>query len=195
MTRKKTLFDTVNVIDVEATCWETKPPKGVHSEIIEVGICPVRFRDDRSAGVLVPSLVGSFAIITKPTSSIVSEFCTKLTTLTQEQVEKGISFPDACLWLKKYFSISRRVWASWGDYDRTMFERQCQRENVEYPFGKTHINIKSLFSLHYRLDKGLPLGEALKYIGLEFEGTPHRGVDDALNIAKIFSHLFTVHEM
>ena len=194
MTRKKTLFDYVNIIDVEATCWETKPPGGVHSEIIEIGLCTVLFRDCQDSGVLTPLVGNAYSSIVRPTTSTVSKFCTELTSLTLEQILRGMSFSEACKWLRT-FSAKRRVWASWGDYDRTIFEKQCSREGIEYPFGKTHINVKSLFSLHHRLDKGLPLGEALKYIGLEFKGTPHRGVDDALNIAKIFSHLFTVHEM
>ena len=31
------------------------------------------------------------------------------------------------------------------------------------------------------------VGGALRYLGLEFEGTPHRGIDDARNIARIYS--------
>lgn len=35
------------------------------------------------------------------------------------------------------------------------------------------------------LPKRLSLGEALRYLGMEFEGSPHRGLDDARNIARI----------
>lgn len=31
--------DNIIIIDLEATCWEGKPPQGQESEIIEIGIC------------------------------------------------------------------------------------------------------------------------------------------------------------
>jgi len=37
------MLDQVLVIDIEATCWEGPPPEGLESEIIEIGICPLRF--------------------------------------------------------------------------------------------------------------------------------------------------------
>ena len=32
-------LDKILVVDIEATCWEGKPPAGEQNEIIEVGIC------------------------------------------------------------------------------------------------------------------------------------------------------------
>ena len=53
----------------------------------------------------------------KPERSRVSEFCTKLTTLTQKDVDKGMPFSEACDVLKKVYSSKNRVWASYGAYD------------------------------------------------------------------------------
>ncbi len=38
---KKTMKTTENIliIDLEATCWENRPPRGQESEIIEIGVC------------------------------------------------------------------------------------------------------------------------------------------------------------
>lgn len=174
-------LDLILVVDVESTCWKDAPPVGQRSEIIEIGICPVniasgeRFEKD--------------SILVKPERSSVSEFCTQLTTLTQEQVDKGISFAEACSILRKKYLSQQRVWASYGDYDRKQFERQCQFQNISYPFGSRHINVKTLFAVIYALHHEVGMAEALEIINLPLEGVHHRGGDDAWNIACIFSEL------
>ena len=35
-------LDKIVVVDIEATCWEGKPPEKQESDIIEVGICLCR---------------------------------------------------------------------------------------------------------------------------------------------------------
>ena len=32
-------LDKILVVDVEATCWDGKPPSGQESEIVEIGLC------------------------------------------------------------------------------------------------------------------------------------------------------------
>ncbi len=173
------LLDQILVIDVEATCWDGKIPEGMENEIIEIGICPF---DVKSAEPLEKR-----SILVRPEKSTVSEFCTSLTHLTQEQVDGGISFKDACKILRSEYSGHRRVMASYGDYDRRQFERQCQSFNVGYPFGSTHLNIKNLFAVVSGLKHEVGMAGALEYLDLPLEGTHHRGVDDAWNIACILS--------
>ena len=62
------------------------------------------------------------SIIVKPERSQVSEFCTQLTTLTQAEVDQGITFSEACALLGRRYKSLERVWASWGNYDQNMFE-------------------------------------------------------------------------
>ena len=174
-------LDQIIVIDVESTCWQGKPPAGQKSEIIEIGICPV----DVASG----QKLGKESIFVKPTRSTVSEFCTKLTSLTQEQVEKGIEFKDACSILEKKYFTKDRVWASYGDYDRRQFERQCQSRNIRYPYGPTHINVKNLFAVIYALPHEIGMAEAMDLLNLQLEGIHHRAGDDAWNIACILSKL------
>ena len=176
--------DIILVIDLEATCWEDgKKPEGMVSEIIEIGISgidyytkEIRLRD---------------TIIVKPEHSTVSEFCTGLTTLTQEYVdEHGVSFEEACNILRTKFKSKDRMWMSWGEYDKNQIERDCKLKNVKYPMGRTHNNAKALFSFAYGLPKELGVGMALDHLGLEFNGIAHRGIDDAENIAKIINKIF-----
>ena len=169
-------LDKIVVIDVETTCWE-KRQKDQLMEMIEIGICLVDIRSGE--------ITDRQSILVKPVYSEVSDFCTKLTTLTQEVVETGIEFRQACLKLEDEYQTRKRVWASYGDFDRRQFERECRFKNVPYPFGSRHINIKTLFAIKHRLTEEIEIDKALDILGLELIGTHHRGVDDAYNAARI----------
>jgi inhibitor of KinA sporulation pathway (predicted exonuclease) len=177
----KKQLDQIIVIDVEATCWEGEPPPGQENEIIEIGICPLE--------VATGKRLEKRSIIVKPERSTVSLFCTQLTSLTQEDVEIGISFKEACSLLKREYRTKQRVWASFGDYDRRQFESQCLSRDVAYPFGPTHINVKNLFAFSRQLSHEVGMAQALKLLDLPLEGIHHRGEDDAWNIAGILSEL------
>ncbi len=178
MTKK---LDQIIVVDIESTCWQDVPPAGEETDIIEIGICTV----DITSG----QRLEKDSILVKPERSNVSEFCTQLTTLTQAQVEQGIPFGVACSILKKKYLSKERVWASYGDYDRRQFEKQCQSLNISYPFGTRHLNIKTLFAIIYALPQEVGMDQALTLLNLPLEGTHHRGGDDAWNIAGILSEV------
>jgi len=93
----------------------------------------------------------------------------------------------------KNYRTDRRVWASWGDYDRVQFERACKSKGLKYPFGRTHLNVKTLFALHHALKSEPGMDRALDLLKLELEGTHHRGIDDAKNIAKLLLTLLPEH--
>jgi len=169
-------LDKIVVIDVETTCWE-KRQKDQLMEMIEIGICLVDIRSGE--------ITDRQSILVKPVYSEVSDFCTKLTTLTQEVVETGIEFRQACLKLEDEYQTRKRVWSSYGDFDRRQFERECRFKKVPYPFGSRHINIKTLFAIKHRLTEEIEMDKALTLLGLELIGSHHRGVDDAYNSARI----------
>ncbi|WBB62250.1 exonuclease domain-containing protein [Streptomyces sp. WMMC500] len=173
------LLDRVLVVDVEATCWEGEPPAGMAPEIIEIGLCEL--------DVPTGERVSRRSVLVRPERSEVSAFCTRLTTLTPEQVAAGVPFAEACALLRREYGSRQRVWASWGDYDRRQFERQCTAAGVAYPFGRRHVNAKTLYALAHGLGREPGMAEALAHAGRELEGTHHRGVDDAWNIAALLA--------
>jgi inhibitor of KinA sporulation pathway (predicted exonuclease) len=177
------LFDQVLVVDIESTCWQGYPPPGQLSEIIEVGLCPVDIKRLER--------LEKRSLLIKPVRSKISEFCTRLTTLTDDHFRTAGTLADAVGVLKKEYRSPDRLWASWGDYDRRQFERVCKELTVPYPFGVSHLNIKTLFAVIYGDNGELGLDEACERVGLPLEGTHHRGHDDAWNIAGIFCHLLS----
>ncbi len=128
-------------------------------------------------------------VLVRPARSTVSTYCTALTSLTQADVEAGISLHEACRILKQEYHARQRLWASYGDYDRRQFKRNCRTLGITYPFGPSHLNIKSLFAVTQGLRREVGMVRALEILSLPLEGTHHRGSDDAWNIASILGEL------
>jgi inhibitor of KinA sporulation pathway (predicted exonuclease) len=175
------LLDKIIVVDLEATCWEGDPPPGETSEIIEIGLCTLDVksgeRSDRR-GIMV-----------RPEHSTLSDYCIELTTIHPEMLKNAPSLREACQLLQEKYHSDRRTWASYGDYDRIMLTQQCQEMSVPYPFGRSHINVKNLLALHFGLKHEVDLKRGTALLDLPFEGTIHRGVDDAWNIAAVLSRV------
>ena len=175
-------LDQILVIDLEATCWEQGPPPGQESEIIEIGLCVLDVTTGRR--------LDNPSLLVRPERSTISAYCTELTTLTQDKLDAGLSLEEACRLLAQDYGARERLWASYGDYDRWMLQQQCQAREVEYPFGRGHLNVKTLFAVTQNLPREVPLDRAMSMLGFPLEGTHHRGGDDAWNIARILAHLF-----
>ena len=174
-------FDSLLVVDLEATCWKGDPPTGEQSDIIEIGVALLDL-----ASLEVRS---TESILVRPERSSVSRFCTELTTLTQEMVDAGQSLRDACAYLQRKYESRTRVWASFGDYDRRMFEKSCEELNIPYPVGPSHLNVKNLYPLFAGKTFAKGMRGVLEEMGLPHVGTHHRGVDDARNIAAILAEI------
>jgi len=181
MTGLDKLLDQLIAIDVEATCWRNHPPAGQESEIIEIGVCSVDVPTGRR--------LSKASILVRPGRSRVGRYCTALTNLTQAQVDAGGTFAEACALLQANYLTKQRPWASYGDYDRRMFQRQCRLWRVEYPFGSSHINVKNLVAVMHGWKREVGMPMALRRMGLLFEGTLHRGMDDAWNLGGIVGEL------
>jgi len=173
----ETRRDRILVIDIEKTCWEDSKYQKENSEIIELGVVELNFLTEtyRKKTYLI-----------KPIKSEVSKYCEELTTITKELLDKeGVSFLKAIKLLKKDFAVESTVYAGWGD-DNKDIETECFKYKIDTPFKKEYYDIGLLYSFYKKLgSKKIKLEKALKNEGINFEGTPHRGVDDAYNTAKL----------
>ena len=173
-------MNKIIIIDLESTCWDGVIPAGQINEIIEIGICildPMTGDISKNQGILV-----------KPQKSEVSSFCTSLTTITQKMLdENGVSFEQACEIIRNNYQGHQYTWASYGQYDLNMMKRECKAKGVSYPLSADHINVKELFTKQTELKKSVGMKQALDILNIPLEGTHHRGIDDAKNIAKILN--------
>ena len=182
-------LNKVMIVDCESTCWDggiapTGQLQREVSEIIEIGFSVVDLTN------LI--ILYTESLIVKPTKTKITPYCTNLTTLTPEFVARaGMTFRQACNELIENHSSRRLVWLSWGDYDRSQFDRQCKRENVNYPFGSGHLNLKTLFSLLLGHKREYGLSRSLNILNFDFLGTHHRGSDDSINTANVLIHILS----
>ena len=185
-------FDFFVVVDFEATCEEKNAPDFPH-EIIEF------------PGVLVDGNTGRvedcWQEYVRPTiNPRLSEFCTVLTGIEQETVDKADTFPQVLerfnTWLESHQLGTKHTFAliTDGPFDVGRFLRlSCLQHQHEIPvWARKWVNIRKGFANFYRWSSAsqqkLPgLQTMLSKLDLEFEGNPHSGLDDARNIARVVS--------
>jgi len=167
------------IIDLEATCWKQRRND---NEIIEIGAVLLNHEY---------KIIKTFQTFVKPTKNPkLSPFCTKLTSIQQKQVDNAPGFPVALKrFIKQVEKASNRdikniIFCSWGYYDKHQFQKDCDLYNIEYPFGK-HRSLKHEFAKKKNM-KTKGMKQALKISDIKHDGTHHRALDDAQNIAKIF---------
>jgi len=170
------------VVDLEATCDEASDFKRIDMETIEIGAVMV---DATSL-----EKIAEFQAFIKPIiHTELRDFCKNLTSIQQADVDRADTFPTVFAtfldWASQYEDY---LFCSWGQYDSKQLEQDCNLHNLPFPLA-THFNIKTAFSTSQNTKKRFGLDQALKKIGLELEGTHHRGIDDARNIARLLPYI------
>ena len=167
------------VVDLEATCWDGQDRRA-DMETIEIGA--VKVDDDLAAD--------EFQVYIKPVvEPTLSGFCTKLTGITQEQVDGGVPFSEAFTQFAEWIG-DKAILASWGRFDMAQLDRDCRRHGIASPkwMSVGHVNLRTWFEEHIGL-KCPYISDGITALGLEFEGRSHSGIDDARNAARILAYL------
>ncbi len=153
-------------------------------EIIEIG-CVLTNR--------LGAVLDSRSFIVRPVRQpILSVFCTELTNITQAMVDSAPTLPNAIAQMDTWLDDTGPdlLWCSWGNYDLNHLKAQCTLDNADSRLlHLSHLNLKKLWRLTTKQRKKTSLASALAYHGLTFDGQPHRGIDDARNIARLLPFL------
>ncbi len=176
-------YDYFLIVDLEATCCDKQSIARREMETIEIGAVIVEARN--------LTKVDEFSVFIKPVRNpLLTNFCTELTSITQNDVEIAQCFSKAIKVFKKWlYKYENFIFCSWGDYDKYQILQDCEYHKISYPIGSEHINIKKLFSTAQGLKKKLGMAGALKAAGLALNGTHHRGLDDAKNMARLMPYI------
>lgn len=208
------------VFDLEATCWEgdyDRPETNPQTEITEIGAVKLNEKleiIDTFQTFVKPILNPQLSEFAKTLTSIKQEDIDAAPDFTRAllnfqywiQTRKGDN--------KNY----PYYLCSWGFYDRKQLTADCTLHMKDTTWLENHISIKHqdgqiratefladmdkrkaegeqitdawIKNRYERLARGLGMPRALDLHGLEMEGTHHRGIDDAKNIAKIFVKIF-----
>jgi inhibitor of KinA sporulation pathway (predicted exonuclease) len=169
------------ILDLEATCWQGNDMNRTQ-EIIELAAYSVNgYRE----------WVDSFQRFIKPVQHPrLSTYCMELTTITQDQVSKAKIFehvfPLFQEWLEGH--DQPQLICTWGAKDMEIIKSECKAHDIDDTSLPDAINLKSQYADFQNLGKEVGLQKALEFTGIEFEGTPHRAIDDAYNTAQLFLH-------
>nr|XP_048723446.1 ERI1 exoribonuclease 2 isoform X2 [Caretta caretta] len=188
--KSRQLFDYLIIIDFESTCW----------------------KDVEFPAVLLNTSTGEieseFHMYVQPQEHpILSEFCTELTGIKQNQVDEGVPL-NICLsqfskWIQKIqkekkiifnsdvssHSVSEAkssTFVTWSDWDLGVcLQYECKRKQLRKPdILNSWIDLRATYKLFYtRKPKGL--NGALQDLGIEFAGREHSGLDDSRNTARL----------
>ncbi|WP_144392106.1 3'-5' exonuclease [Pleionea sediminis] len=171
------------IVDLEATCCDIKSIPRQEMETIEIGAVIV---DGESLRV-----IDEFTTFIKPVRHPkLTSFCTELTTIRQVDVDSAPMYAEAISLFKKWlYQYEDFLFCSWGDYDKYQLEQDSSFHNWPFPIGASHLNIKKQFSKSQGLKRKLGMAQALKHTNIELEGTHHRGIDDARNMAKLMPYI------
>ncbi len=176
------------IFDLEATCWEKSKINNLINEVIEIGAVKL---DEKL------NQIDTFQTFIKPTKNpILSDFCKKLTSISQEDVDQAPYFSEAMCNFENWIineSYDSTILVSWGYYDKNQLLSECKVKNY---YGEIiqllsrHNSIKHDFA-HLKNIKRCGMEKALELLKIPLEGTHHRGIDDAINISKIFKNVYS----
>ncbi|XP_051559736.1 ERI1 exoribonuclease 2 isoform X2 [Myxocyprinus asiaticus] len=190
-------FRFLIIIDFESTCWREKNNYG--QEIIEFPAVLLNVSNGK-----VESEFHSY--VQPQEHPVLSEFCTELTGITQDQVELApplhICLSRFIRWLHSLQQEKGVVFESdskgpapsgqpcafvtWSDWDLGVcLLYECKRKQICVPEAlKSWIDLRATYRLFYnRKPKGLR--GALMDLGIQFTGREHSGLVDARNTAML----------
>ena len=115
------------VYDLEATCWRSRKPRKV--EIIEIGAVKLNEKLE---------IVDDFCQFVRPKlHPEISPFCTKLTSIVQDDIEDAPLFDEAIELFEDWvgFDDTRAMLMSWGEFDRRQFANDARLHDLDLPFN------------------------------------------------------------
>ena len=174
--------DCIVVVDLESTC-DTGGRMAAHEmELIEIGAVKVRLEDGE--------ILSTFRSFVRPQNQpTLSAFCTQLTGIQQRDIDGAGLFAQVLKDFQAWLNHPFWTWASWGDFDRTLLQRELERLREDSVFAE-HLNLKAIAKETWNLKK-TGMKEVLKLRGLTTIGTHHRALDDAKSIAQLVPILFS----
>ena len=169
------------VVDFECTCEDQEEPY-IH-EIIEFPAVLLDLRTKRE--------VRHFHAFVRPTEKpVLSAFCSQLTGIDQATVDKSETLDRVLVkfgaWLDEFVGDDYALAADCQSDLRHFLLPECRRKKIRVRDAwRTWVDIGRHLMVHFDLRRPGNLQMKLAKVGLAFEGTPHRGLDDARNIGRL----------
>ncbi|MGO4100253.1 exonuclease domain-containing protein [Pseudomonas sp. TAF7] len=174
-------------VDLEATCDEvdeSESPRPLavvpdEMETIEIGLVVIDLE--------TLEIVDEFQRFVRPQiNPLLTDFCKELTSIQQAEVDNAGTYVEVGQELGVFVArYPNAAWASWGDYDAKQLDRDAEFASCPSLLsGLQHLNVRKWQkSLYDQQTKGLK--QTIESMSLVWQGTHHRGIDDARNVASI----------
>lgn len=152
---------------------------GQLSTIVEIGACKVDFATKR--------IIDQFQIYIAPRGGYVEKSTRAFINMDKEDLKNAIPFQEGiekfAAWLSKDDYL-----CSWGKDDRLHIIDECVRKEVSLGWFNNYNDIQPQIGklLLPEVTHQIGLKTALQTAGIEPTGKAHRGIDDAVNTAKLF---------
>ena len=175
------------ILDLEWNGSYSKKAHGYFNEIIEIGA--VRVED----GVRITE---PFHAVIRPVfSKKLTEFVTNLTSITDSDLEDGITFPEAVASLCRWIGEGETVLLTWSTTDLLVLMENCEHyfESKTIPFMKAYADLQAYAQRRMGDDMSqqLALGKACERLEISEDGADlHRALDDSILSARIFVKLY-----
>jgi ERI1 exoribonuclease 3 len=179
------------ILDFESTCWDDVRNDSIR-EIIEFPsiLYSIDFKNNITK-------ISEFQMFVKPViNPILSEFCTKLTGITQDNVSNANTisyvYNEHYKWLQTHVpDLNKCLIITCGNWDiNTMLQIEIKRYGLEnHHIYNKYVNIKDAFNSFYNKNAGSMVNMLTK-LNLELVGKHHSGIDDCRNISQIIIKMF-----
>lgn len=167
-----------NVRTIEKKGKEMKVP----TEVIQIGAVKL----DES---LDP--VDEFACYVKPQMRAISDYCTEITGITNEQVADAVPFRESITQFLEWIGndISQTYIYSWSNTDLGMVRKECRDKKIKIPqldqLCKQWVDYQKVFGDALGYPICLSLQNALSSMDIDFDGQAHDALCDAKNTARL----------
>jgi inhibitor of KinA sporulation pathway (predicted exonuclease) len=162
-------------IDVEQSCWTGPPPPGMRQEIIEIGVVEMDLQ--------TLEITRERAQFVRPRRWEISDRCTELTGITEDDIRDARPFPEVITSLTEEFSPAKALCCTWGN-DAGLIASACQAHGLKTPL-RYLLDLAQLLQGLFLLKDTPSLQHAIEILGLGFDGIPHGALADARNTARV----------
>jgi len=187
-------------VDLEATCDDYPPGLSPEEQAFYELQVPRNEMETIEVGAVLLDLQAECSVVVEFSRFVrpllhprLTSFCQELTTIHQGDVDLADGYALVAAELQELLSPYNQdggvQWCSWGEYDRKQLVTDAARLGCAPMLDPDkHCSMKRW---HWKLYacKGMGLRPAAESLGLGWQGTHHRGIDDARNLAVVVKHM------
>lgn len=156
------------------------------NEVIQIGAVALNTKD---------ILIGDYEQMVKPQFSIaVAPKVYHLTGITSDMIQKGLSFEEAIndfsKWCDRISDNNHYEIYAWSDNDLIQLQQEMLIKELTYFFDMQFMNVWTDFQYIFceliGISSVLSLDKAVQALDMNFTGSQHSALSDAMNTAKIY---------